>query len=1018
MLKYSMPVISGLLIFTGFYYISINNYLLFHSLTELFSVVIGTGIFMMVCVAYKFMENPFVLIIGVAYLFIGILDVLHIFAYKGMGVFPAFDANLPTQLWIQARLLESLSICLALYILKEKSKFIFKIVFTAYPIIFCLLIFMTLSGFFPDCYIEGSGLTSFKKLCEYLVSMILLIAVLMLQKRQHMFDPTVIKLLYASIFIKIGSELAFTFYISVYGFSNFTGHILKGISFYLIYRAVIKTGIENPYLMLRQTQKEWKTIFQAIGHPTFILDKNYNILEINKAASELVGLFDNKLKTFKCYEVFHNSTQVIQGCPMEIMINSGHFNKSIEKEISALNRTFLVSCTPVLDEHGDILKIIHIARDITERKKAEAAIYENEKHLLKAQEIAQIGSWKLDIQTGKVWGSDELFEVFGLNSDESAFDVFLEVVHPDDREFVAHTMQTAKEVKGSYSIEHRLLCHDGREKIIHAIGEVLPGNNNRFEIMIGSVQDITERKISENKLRRTNELLENLYETTHFSIVYLDRDFNFIRVNKAYADACAHPPEFFTGKNHFDLYPHDENKAIFRSVVETREPVTFFAKAFEFPDHPEWGVTYWDWSLHPIKDKAGEVEALIFALVDVTKTKLAELELKLHHDRLEELVEKRTHELGERVKELNCLYNISRLFQNTQMPNDEFFQEIVNIISSSWQYPDAVCARIIFQNQEFKTNDFIVTEWRQACDIIIDECPEGMVEVFYKEKKPESDEGPFLKEERSLISSIAEQLGNIIVFKRAEDALKRAKETAETANRAKTLFLANMNHELRTPLNSILGFAQILHNDSSIPIKQRENIHIMLQSGEHLLNLINDILDMAKIESGRITLNESLFHLSELLDTIKEMIHYRLENKNVELIIEPGPNLPEIIKTDEGKLRQILINLLGNAVKFTEKGNITLKIGHAGKIQRPDKFDKFDEFDESENIRLNFEIKDTGSGIPKKDMDFIFEAFNQSHDLKSKPEGTGLGLTISREFVQLMGGGYQRKQPYGSWDNI
>lgn len=140
--------------------------------------------------------------------------------------------------------------------------------------------------------------------------------------------------------------------------------------------------------------------------------------------------------------------------------------------------------------------------------------------------------------------------------------------------------------------------------------------------------DITMRKQAEDDVHFNNALLEKVFETTHFCIVYLDRDFNFVRVNKAYAEACGHPVYFFSGKNHFDLYPHAENQAIFGRVVETGEPFTIYAKPFEYPDHPEWGVTYWDWSLHPVKDACGVVEGLVFVLVDVTERKRTEQALK------------------------------------------------------------------------------------------------------------------------------------------------------------------------------------------------------------------------------------------------------------------------------------------------------------------------------------------------------------------------------------------------------
>lgn len=161
-----------------------------------------------------------------------------------------------------------------------------------------------------------------------------------------------------------------------------------------------------------------------------------------------------------------------------------------------------------------------------------------------------------------------------------------------------------------------------------------------------SIQDITERKLAEKVLMERGELLERIFDATHFSIVYLDKDFNFIRVNKAYADACGHPPEFFPGKNHFDLYPNEENEAIFRHVSETGMPFTIYAKPFEFPDHPERGVTYWDWTVYPVKSVNGTVEGLLFVLLDVTKNKKAEDALRENEIRFRAVFENSVDAIG------------------------------------------------------------------------------------------------------------------------------------------------------------------------------------------------------------------------------------------------------------------------------------------------------------------------------------------------------------------------------------
>ena len=226
--------------------------------------------------------------------------------------------------------------------------------------------------------------------------------------------------------------------------------------------------------------------------------------------------------------------------------------------------------------------------------------------------------------------------------------------------------------------------------------------------------------------------------------------------------------------------------------------------------------------------------------------------------------------------------------------------------------------------------------------------------------------------------------------------LQAAKQLADEANRAKSIFLTNISHELRTPLNAILGFAQILSRNDAIPSQQREQIGIINRSGEHLLSLINDVLDMSSIEAGHIHLNISPFDLHFLLATLEDMLHLKANSKGIDLLIECADSVPRHLCCDSRRLRQILINLINNAIKFTTTGYVKLTVTRLDDCQAQPITNK--------TVHLQFSVQDTGIGIAAEELPLLFEPFGQTEAGQQANQGTGLGLPISQKFVELMEG--------------
>jgi two-component system sensor histidine kinase/response regulator len=258
-------------------------------------------------------------------------------------------------------------------------------------------------------------------------------------------------------------------------------------------------------------------------------------------------------------------------------------------------------------------------------------------------------------------------------------------------------------------------------------------------------------------------------------------------------------------------------------------------------------------------------------------------------------------------------------------------------------------------------------------------------------------------ENAQLYASVEQKVKDRTVeLQAAKQEAEIARETAEKANRAKSDFLANMSHELRTPLNAVLGFSQILHRDPQTSPDQRHKLSIINRSGAHLLTLINDVLTMSKIEAGRTTLNETKFDLHTLILSVYDMLSIKANEKNLKFEVECSLEKMQIVQTDEGKLRQVLINLVSNAIKFTQQGSVILRVNT--NLQRGDGSEPKICPVGYTAASLHFEVEDTGAGIAPDELENLFEAFVQTESGRQSQEGTGLGLPISRTFVQLMGG--------------
>jgi hypothetical protein len=388
-------ILGGLAITVILVLISQYNYLLFHILAESFSIIVAFAMFVLVWNTWELTDNAYLQFLGLAFFFIGGLDMVHTLAYKGMDIFTAHDANLPTQLWIATRYLQSLTLLIAPFFLTHKLRNRY-IPFGIYAGLSTVLLGLIFTGIFPDCYIEGQGLTPFKIASEYAISAILVAAILRLFNHREAFAPDVFRRMVIALSLTIVSELAFTFYVSVYGISNLVGHIFKFFAFYFIYRAIVETGLRRPYDLLfrdlqqrntqlekeiterkqaenalRTSEREKALILNATKEMIVYHNPNLEVQWANQASADSVGCSVEELVGLHCYDIWHQRDEPCEDCPVLKAFETG---EDQETEITTPDgRIWLLRAYPV-SEDGEVVGAVEVGQNITERKQAQEKI--------------------------------------------------------------------------------------------------------------------------------------------------------------------------------------------------------------------------------------------------------------------------------------------------------------------------------------------------------------------------------------------------------------------------------------------------------------------------------------------------------------------------------------------------------------------------------------------------------------------------------------------------------------------
>lgn len=623
----------------------------------------------------------------------------------------------------------------------------------------------------------------------------------------------------------------------------------------------------------------------------------------------------------------------------------------------------------VRDDNGQPISMLGVVQDIDDRKRTELALAEREKELIEAQALASLGNWSADLVTGRLAWSDEVYRIFGYEpgSIVPRIDVFNAAVHPDDLSLV-HDSERVAEQTGRHDVVHRIVRPDGSIRHVHELARADVNEQGMLIRLTGTVQDVTDRVEAEQRLRETEERFAFAVEGAGDGV--WDWDVG-------------------TGE---------------MSLSGNYEPMLGFQ-----PGEMEPTIEAWKSSVHP-----WDLESVERQLEDYMEGRCdqysVELRLRCKDRRYKwvlcrgTVVEWDADGLPARLIGIQSDIDQRKAAEQTL----QLFKHVVNSVVDGVLVIDtegciqlaSPAAAIIFgYDQKTLEGNNVSTlmpePMRSEHDGYLHHyltTGEGRIinrQIEVMGVKADGSEFPM---EVAVSEIEVEQsryfvglLRDITERKHAESELIVAREAADRANQAKSDFLSSMSHELRTPMNAILGFGQLMEYDGDLTDEHQDNVKEILKAGEHLLTLINEVLDLSKVESGNLDLSMEPVALSPVLEECLSLVSALAKQRGIQLTVQGLQGIA--VRADRTRLKQVVLNLLSNAIKYNrDNGQVSV-----------------DTCSVADN-RLRLQVSDTGYGIAENRQAELFQPFNRLDAEYSDVEGTGIGLTITRRIVEMMGG--------------
>lgn len=694
-----------------------------------------------------------------------------------------------------------------------------------------------------------------------------------------------------------------------------------------------------------------------------IIHLNYSDITFEEDLKENKRLFDLLIKD-KIRDFFYEKRYIKKGGTIIwVKITSTKVHEAISKEIY----------------------IISVVEEITESKLNQQRLKLSEAKLKEAEKISKSGYFEFNVKTKTTYFSDGYLRLFekekvimngkfkSVENTTWVYEVFIDSLI---NEIILNNKKKA------FNIDYEFITIDGEIQYLEFT--LLPEyNNTEFILLRGFIKDITPEKLAKEKLKENEVLYQTIIENLPYKFIIKDVNLNYITANTLFSNSLKVAKDELQGKNDFDFYPLHLAKQYRKDDLR----ILNSKKSEDWDqEYIHNNKSYWENIIKTtVIDENDNTIAVVAMIKDITDRKAIDIELENYRNKLEELVEEKAKEII-RIEEEVKLFFSTTLDMLCITDFEGRFTKISNIWSKTlgWTDEELFSSSII---------SFIHSEDIGKTLIVFEKLREGIDIVNFNNRVMCKD-GSYKWIDWNLTSILEREIiiaaaRDITKQKEIELALIDAKHKAELAYEAKSEFLANISHEIRTPLNSVIGYAELLesHLHDSGLINYVKGINT---SGRILLSLINDILDLSKLEASKMTFKYDWVDIRDFISNIEKVFTYSAYDKKIEFKVEIDGDLPNYFYIDEIRIRQVLINLIGNGIKFTHKGYVLLKV---------------DLVKAGEKNNLVFTVKDTGIGIVENELDTIFDAFTQQNSLdRIKYGGTGLGLTICKKLINSMDG--------------